>query len=243
MPPTALGFLPGRETTDFWWQLETMIELACLGDSDFCGYSTDLEKAFNALPRYPIMAIAAQLGFPRSILLPWSKFLAGLSRHFIVRRHVGPAVCSSSGFPEGCGLSTVAMNVACLIFHRYTEAYANGATPHSYVDNLSCTSLTVGALAQSVTSVGCFLDLLDLQADASKTYVWAVKPQQRAQLKALGLPVLEHARDLGGIISYGKAVRNALLAQRCKDLGPVFAKLRRSPAPLSQKLATLPRKL
>ena len=46
-----------------------------------------------------------------------------------------------------------------------------------------------------------------------------------------------------GVISYGKTVRNALLVRRCKDLEPVFAKLRRSPAPLAQKLAALPRKL
>ena len=243
MPPTALGFLPNRETTDFWWQLEALIELACLGDVNLCGYSTDLEKAFNSLPRYPVMAIAAQIGFPRRVLLPWRKFLAGLSRHFVVRQHIGNAVSSTSGFPEGCGLSTVAMNVACLVFHHYVETYAMNVTPHSYVDNLSCTALNVGELAQGINTVGCFLDLLDLKADDAKTYVWAVQPAQRSQLRALGLSVLDSARDLGGIISYGKAVRNALLVQRCKDLAPIFAKLRRSPAPLAQKLAALPCKL
>ena len=242
MPDTALGFLPNRETTDFWWQLEALIELACLGNANLCGYSTDLEKAFNCLPRYPIFMIAAQLGFPKEVLLPWQNFLSGLSRHFVVRGHVGDAVRSTSGFPEGCGLSTVAMNVACLLFHHYLEAYAANASPHSYVDNLSCTAVSVGKLAQGITATQCFLDLLELQLDTSKTYVWAVQPQQRAQLRALGLPVLESARDLGGVISYGKAVRNALLTKRCKDLDPLFAKLRRSPAPLTQKLAALPRK-
>ena len=56
-------------------------------------------------------------------------------------------------------------------------------------------------------------------------------------------PWICQSSTTGGIISYGKTVRNALLVKRCQDLAPVFAKLRRSPAPLAQKLSALPRKL
>ncbi|CAE7294281.1 unnamed protein product [Symbiodinium sp. CCMP2592] len=243
MPATALGFLPGRETTDFWWQLEALIELSCMEGTELCGFSTDIVKAFNALPREPIWRIAAQIGFPSSVLIPWRNFLGRFERRFLIRQCVSEPLLSTAGFPEGCALSTTAMNVACLIFHSYLEVFGRGITPHSYVDNWACTAGTAGQLALGVNLSHCVMDLLDLTPDDSKTYTWAVQSGSRKQLQALGLPTCTHARELGGVLSFGRATRNAALVERCHDTAELFARLRRSPAPLRQKLYALPRKV
>ena len=243
LPPTALGFLPGREATEFWWKLEAYIELSCLQDQDMCGFSTDIQKAFNCLPREPILQIAAQLGFPSTVITPWRDFLGRFQRRFLIRQCVSEPVGSSTGFPGGCALSTTAMNIACLLFHRYFEVFGRQSTPHSYVDNWACTASSTGQLAHGICLCHCVLDMLDLTADSGKTYVWATQPDMRSQLKVLGLPVVTHARELGGVISFGKATRNAALVERCKGVKDLFARLRRSPASLKQKLSALPRKI
>ena len=243
LPITALGFTPGREATEFWWKLEALIELSYQADSDLCGISTDVVKAFNCLPREPILRIASQLGFPSQVTTPWRNFLGRFQRRFLIRQCVSEPLESCTGFPEGCALSTVAMNVACLIFHTYLEAFGRSVTPHSYVDNLACTASSVGQLAHGINLCWCVLDLLDLQADDSKTYVWATKPALRTQLRALGLLVCTSARELGGVMSFCRATRNSLLVDRCKGTASLFSKLRRSRAPLGQKLAALPRKI
>ncbi|CAE7238032.1 aquIMA [Symbiodinium sp. KB8] len=242
MPDAALGFMPQREASQFWYVLEAQIELACQQDLPFLGFSTDVIKAFNVLPRDPVLQVASWIGFPGDLLRAWASFLHGLERRFLIRDSVGAPVGSNCGFPEGCALSTVAMSVVCLCYHAYVEAFTQGAQPHSYVDNLSCLTTSVGQLASGITVSRTFFDLLGLSTDPDKTYVWAVQPDQQQPVAALGLPVLRYASELGGTLSFGRATRNATLTRRCQDLGPLFGRLQRSPCALAVKLFALPAK-
>ncbi|CAE7270136.1 aquIMA [Symbiodinium sp. CCMP2592] len=200
LPDTALGFMPHKEASQFWWILEAQIELACQQDQSMVGFSTDVVKAFNALPRQPVFALAEWIGLPTTLLQPWQAFLTGLERSFLLRQ-------------AGCALSTVAMSLVCLAFHAYVEAFASNAVPHSYVDNLSCTAQSTGQLAAGINVTHTFLDMLALSTDATKTYVWALQPAQRSMLSSVGLRVVDHARELGGNICFGRAVRNAEILQ------------------------------
>ena len=242
MPDSALGFMPGREAAQFWYVLEAQIELACQYDLPFLGYSADVVKAFNCLPRWPVIQIALHIGLPASLVQPWTSFLDGLERRFLIRNAVGQPLRSTCGFPEGCALSTVAMSLVCLCFHAYMDAFSSGAVAQSYVDNLACTASTVGQLTAGVNVSRTFLDMLGLSLDSEKTYTWAVQSSHRAQLSVFGLQVLDHASELGGVISFGRATRNSVLVQRCRNLGPWFDRLRRSPSNLHFKLKALPAK-
>ncbi|CAE7562454.1 unnamed protein product [Symbiodinium microadriaticum] len=193
MPDTALGFLPHRETAQFWWLLEAQIELACQCDLPLVGYCTDVVKAFNVLPRQPVFDVAEWIGLPLSLIKPWQSFLGRLERRFLIRQSVGTPLRSTCGFPEGCGLSTVGMSVVCLCYHAYVTTFASAAVPHSYVDNLACCASSTGQLASGINVSNTFFDM------------W-----------------------------------NAAMVQRCLDLGPLFGRLRRSPAALFDKLKTLP---
>ena len=68
--PELLGFVPGREAEELWYSLQMQIELSCQASTELFGLSTDAIKAFNRLPRSPIMAIATKVGS-----LPVSCFL------------------------------------------------------------------------------------------------------------------------------------------------------------------------
>ena len=243
MPPESLGFMPKREAAQFWWALEAQIEVACQQGEQLAGYSTDVVKAFNCLPRPPILEIAKWVGLPSGVLGPWGNFLSGLERRFVVRQCVGSPLPSSCGFPEGCALSTVGMSVVCICLHAYFEVFSTGASPRSYVDNIACVAPSVGALAGGINLTNTFLQMLGLETDHSKTYTWAVQPQQRQQLRNLQLNPLSHARELGGVFSFGRSVHNSALVSRCQDLSSLFGHLKRSASPLAVKLSVLPRKL
>ena len=234
--------VPEHETTELWYSVQVQIEASCQSHMDLCGLSTDLVKAFNNLPRQPLLEVATGLGFPDSIICPWTAFLDGTSRHFLVHQCVNPEVLSTSGFPEGDPASPIAMLLADWGFHRYLQVYSPSVRSLSFVDNLAFTAPNVGILMQGYTLTECFCDMLDLELDRRKTFVWSTSSESRAALKGLGLTVETQARELGGVMSYGQATRNALLVKRCKGLQPLWAKLRRSKAPALLKIAVLPTK-
>ena len=239
MPSQALGYMPGREATSLWYQLEALIELSVQSGEELAGFSTDIVKAFENLPRQPLFEVASGLGFPAAVLRPWSHFLSQLQRRFVVRQTVGKPIRASSGFPEGDPLSPCAMCVAVLIYHRYMEVYEPRLSAFSYVDNWAHTAGTSAIVARGICLTQCVCDMLALELDNDKSYVWGLSGQMRKELQAVGLPVATHARELGGFLTFQGRTRNRELVQRCLSLGPLFQKLRRSLAPLPQKIQSL----
>ena len=239
LPEDLHGFVPGREATTLWYGIQSAIELALQGGTQLLGVNMDIVKCFNNLPRLPLLAVAARAGVPWRVLHPWTSFLQQTERRIMIRHQVSPPIKSTSGFPEGCPLSPLAMLLADLAYHTYMQAFAPGVRVLSYVDNLANLAATPAALTSGYHASQCFMDLLDLVIDKPKTYTWATKPADRRTLKALGPPVLEHARELGGFLSFGPKTRNAALVDRCHALSPVWAALKRSRAPLQLKLRAL----
>ena len=113
---------------------------------------------------------------------------------------------------------------------------------HSYVDNWAHTAATAALVARGIFLAQCVCDLLKLELDTAKSYVWGSNPATRRGLKPLGFPVISQARELGGMMSFQGQVRNAAVVERCRALGPLFLKLRRSCSPLAVKLGALPAK-
>lgn len=57
------GFLPGREATQVWFTLQAYyLEVCILAGQDRCGWITDIQKAFENIPRDPICWLALKLG-------------------------------------------------------------------------------------------------------------------------------------------------------------------------------------
>ncbi|CAE7399060.1 Pol [Symbiodinium necroappetens] len=243
VPEGLFGFIPGREAAELWYSVQLEVELSILGGTRLLGLSTDVIKAFNSLPRVPLMTLAAHLGCPRRLLGPWCSFLEVNERRFMIRQQVSCAVQSTSGFPEGCPLSPVAMVFADWAYHVYLQAFAPSVRAFSFVDNFACTAFSAAALLHAYNLVRCFMDLLQLQLDDVKTFTWATLPADRAALATTGLTVLRAARELGGVMSFGPSVRNHALRERCQSLSSLWKKLQRSRAPCSLKLSVLPKKL
>ena len=101
LPETLFGNRPGRYAGQVWAKLLWCIERSFHQNIGLTGLVADLQKAFNKL--------AGHLGLPCNMLLAWAGALTQMRRRFLLRGSLTEGIPSVTGFPEGCGLSCVAM--------------------------------------------------------------------------------------------------------------------------------------
>ena len=239
LDPDTMGFVPGRSAVDLWLVLQSEIELSLQMGGCTAGFSADITKAFNNLPRSPLLEVASHIGFPDQVIVPWTNFLGSVTRRFKIRDALSCSISSSSGFPEGDPLSPVAMLVANAIFHQYMKAFLPDIRALSYADNYSGLGGDAATAIKGVLSAQSCCELLGLELDSDKTYVWATEPSQRQILQMSGFQLLDNARELGGILSFDRRRHNREMKLRCQDLGPLWIKLARARRPLVFKLRAL----
>eukprot|EP00438_Fugacium_kawagutii_P035024 Skav226644 [mRNA] locus=scaffold1097:92180:97042:+ [translate_table: standard] len=239
MPDSALGFLPRRETTEVWLQLQALIEIMLQQDADYAGMSTDLKRAFNNIGRKQVFMIADKVGIPSSLKTAWKKFLRQVSRRFEVRNCLGEALQSTSGFPEGCPLSILAMLLVNWCYHIYMQAFCPRVLAYSFVDNLTLAAREADLVIQAYFALRSICQLFGLETDDDKTYTWALTPPSRKIMRVFGFPCLSDASELGGAMTFGLSRRTRVLRHRGSQLKPRWLKLKRSQAPGPQKIAVL----
>ena len=240
LDPDTMGFLPNRSALDLWTTIQCEVELCLQGGGTSTGFCSDISKAFNNLPRAPLLQTAAHMGCPAQILIPWSHFLAGVRRRFVVRDALSTEIFSNSGFPEGDPLSPAAMLIANGIYHAYMKVSVGSIRALSYADNYSGVGHTDLAVIHGLNAAKTCSEMMGLELDQGKTYVWSTDAGQRARLRALDYTVLDHTRELGGFLRFGKGTRNAGLVRRCQELAPLWQTLSKSRSPLHFKLRVIP---
>ena len=238
-PPGLLGNLPGVTSSDVWFSIQTQIEQAHRSGNALHGASADLIKAFNTLPRIPVIAFARVCGLPTQLLRPWMAALTGLRRRFRVRGSVGPAILSSTGFAEGDALSCVAMAVVNVAFHFSVHRAPGAGRAMTYVDNWEMISSDVPSLVATHTAMQAFVHSWDLQVDSAKTLAWSTTAEGRSSLKASGFAVALDFRDLGAHLQASRRRTNFTQTARFRALEDKWPRLEASLAPFAQKVRAL----
>ena len=229
------GFMPETDAAEMWLMAQALIETACQQNVPLHGYVTDIQKAFENLPREPIRQLAKQLGAPQVIIDLWFAFLNKMQRRFVIAGQIGEALTSNHGLPEGCGLSCYAMSLVDISFHYYFHAYSSRTVELSYVDNLELMTFTAPQLQQGIVCLQTWLDLWALQLDTEKSYIWATTAAARSTLKVLGWRISTTAKDLGAPMAYGKGSASSISGMRLQSLNELWPLLSRSMAPQWQK--------
>ena len=229
------GFLKQRQAADVWFFVGACIEVSIQSDSPVHGCVADLVKAYNTLPRFPVFKALEVIGFPPWMLRLWSNYLDRFTRYFVVNRVCGPGILSTTGYPEGCPLSCVAMTIIDHLWHRWQAYHSPRAMPISYVDNFELLSDNVEALDLGLSEFRRFCHCLDVSIDATALYFWSSSSAGRHELKARGYPVSYEGRDLGGQVVYCAKRRNKILTSRIASTFEWFANLRHSKQPSSLK--------
>ena len=238
-PVGLFGNLPGCSSADVWMQIQLAIERGHLDNRPLFGLSADLTKAFNMVPRVPVIALSRLCGLPENLCRPWLSAITGLRRRFKVRGSVGPAVLSNCGFPEGDPLSCVAMTVANIAFHATMAGTASPNTTLSFVDNYEALSPSFEGILEAREALQKFSKAWDMPVDDNKTVFWCTHAQGRAALRASGLSVALDFRDLGAHLQTSLRYSNFTQTQRVKALRDRWPRLEASQAPFAQKVRAL----
>ena len=224
-----------------WRFVLQQVEESHRGQGNACGFSADIVKAFNILPRVPALAAAKLLGVDHGTLTAWAGALGGFKRHFVVRGSFSPGVLSANGFPEGCALSCVAMLALTELFHKWLYSANMMFRPVSYVDNWGVLVRSVEAMQQACTAVDQFAKALCLDLDAKKSYCWATDKVSRRQLRDAGFTILLHTRELGAHVVYSRQLANGTSLTRFKQLEDFWHKLASCRCVYQQKIRLIQR--
>ena len=235
-PSSCVGNLPGKQTSEVWQSIQAMIEESLYTHTNVSGAVVDIVKAFNLLPRLPILTVMHHLNVAPQILRGWSNALINLRRRFKIRNAIGPALSSVTGFAEGDAMSVTAMLGANLVCHAWFRLRYPSVHMWSFVDNLEIVSQSGEDAIEGLEGLKRFAAMMDVQIDDRKTYGWSTVSHHRGVIRQSSVEVKYWARDLGGHMQYGQQVTNQTVASRCAATGPLWNKLARSLASYSQKL-------
>ena len=238
-PPGLLGNLPGAGASDSWYSVLLHIEQAYRQGTAICGVAVDLVKAYNMLPRLPVVAFARMCGIPDAILQPWVSMLTQLRRHFKVRGSTGPPLLSSTGFAEGDPLSCLAMAVLNIACHHNFCSTVEGGKFLSFVDNWHAIAASPGEIIRAHNAVTTFAQAWDLPIDAEKTVVWCATAKGREELRQAGFQVTLDFRELGAHLASSRRGTNFTQTERIRALDDKWPRLEASLSPFAHKVRAL----
>ena len=237
----ARGFLPTREAGMTWLQVQGSVELAQQAHQCLAGIGTDFQKALNCIRREPLFALASMTGVPDSLVKPWQKITSHFTRRFLVCNQVSSTQVSNKGFAEGCPLSVTAMVLIDWSLHLYQAHYAPQVRCLSFVDNVSMFANDPRLVIWAFFTMKTFLTLWGLSVDFDKSYCWGTTTASRALISTLGLiSQVQDINELGGSLTFAACNRVRIFLKRGASLHDRWLRLRRSRAPLVQKLIALP---
>ena len=238
-PPGIYGNVTGKSATAMWYELQLQIEVAQWEGTTLTGSIADIVKAFNCLPRIPILAAAVQLGVHQSIIRPWAAMLTRLTRHFVIRKSYGPGLKSTTGLAEGCGLSVAGMMITNIVMHKYMSLRSPSITMLSYVDNWEMNAEEVEEVIEGMQHLEKFCTMWDLQLDQTKTIYWSINASARQTLRQSEFKVINSCRDLGGHLQFTKQKTNKTLAEKCNSIRKLWPRLHQCRSPLRHKFKVL----
>lgn len=232
-----LGNRQGKRAGHLWRLLIEQLESSYVDGTPLHGIVFDLTKAFNTLPRIPVQGIATCVGIDFGVIKAWSGALANFRRFFHVRGSFSPGVLSTCGYPEGCGLSCLAMLLLDQCYHEWLRACEGSPLSLTYVDNWEVILHDHSKIDDAFRATMSFAESLDLTIDAQKTFFWSTCAFCRREFRRQGKKVSLANRDLGAHVVYGRQIANQTTLVRFQELDDFWRKLKAANGTHTQKLA------
>ena len=229
----------GCQASHLWRALLHEIEISRHHGSPLSGLMADLEKAYNSLPRWPIVVAALRVGAPHAVLTAWCGAMATMQRRFRVRDSYSSGFLTSTGLAEGDALSCYGMLLLDHMLALWLEATNPKVRVFSYVDDWSFITHDADASVKQLDLALQFCSMCDLSLDLQKTFAWSVDPAVRAQLRSSGVQVRHFARDLGAHVAFSKQFTNSTVKDRFVALDQFWSSLRASKASYGRKIIAL----
>ena len=246
MPLEVSGSMPGRCSNDVAYSLQAAIEEALLSGAPLGGFSLDITKCFNMIPRAPAAHLMRYLGMPASLVATWQRILEVSEKSPVLAGGLEVSMGATTGVPEGDALSVVAMAAICWLIvskNRSTHAHM-----HTYVDNFSWLARSKSALTSSLCLAQKLCDMLRLPIDWKKSFAWATTPAlkvfwdkeaQQYLPEGVTLARVRDAKDLGVHFQFQSRRFHTQPDKRLEEGKQRLDKLRKQPRPIFKKVHLL----
>ena len=179
---------------------QAAIEEALQMNQPLVGIVSDIQRAFDAT--ISNLSHCTALGLPANFIFAWATFLFLSETFFVVRTECSAPMTTTCGFPQGCALSCTAMLLLNFCYHTWMKVYSPSVLALTFVDNYELLARSVRDLAHGLATQLSFLDMVQLDLDARKTYSCSALAPQRRQLAEFAHRVAFVERDLGGAMTY-----------------------------------------
>eukprot|EP00438_Fugacium_kawagutii_P030424 Skav216209 [mRNA] locus=scaffold238:162497:167203:+ [translate_table: standard] len=232
LPPSVAGSMAGVSADLMAAALLDRIETAHITNEPVLGCTVDLVKCYNMVPRRPILLAMAELGIPIPYLTALEAMFAGLQRVLEISGQVGDPQSSTTGIPEGCCFSIVAMMTLSAWIHHWLQQGPHLIDFAAYADNWTLTTETPDALQWGINRVLQLVSVLDMKVAPDKSWTWASHAKERRVLrKTVPFPVRLVATELGCGAAYCKRKTKVVAKQRLAKTKRVLQRIRRKKIP------------
>ena len=241
-PSAISGGLPFRGVQDITFLQQFQIESAKKQSLPWRGFTLDLIKAFNLLPRRVIFHLLVHHGAPPDSVQFWFMNLRRLTRRLQVRNNVGPPIHMTTGVPEGDSLSVCAMLVVSSAF--YWTLHTPTVFPYAYADNWSYLTTNQRDNIQAFAKVQQLVSSLRMSIDYAKSWVWGATADARREWQEFlriefsddnTIPILNSTKDLGCMTHYTRHITLGHLKTKISSAIQRCKRIRRFQADLLQK--------
>ena len=231
-PSAISGGLPFRGVQDITFMQQFQIEAAKTRSLPWRGFTLDLIKAFNLLPRRVIYHLLVQHGAPPQSINFWFQNLRNMTRRLQVRQAIGPAIHMTTGVPEGDSMSVCAMLVVSSTF--YWTLQTPTVFPYAYADNWSYLTTNQRDNILTFQKIKHLVEALRMQIDFTKSWAWGATADARHDWQTFLLhefpddnpvKILNSTKDLGCMTHYTHHItlghlktKMASAVQRCRRI-------------------------
>ena len=231
-PSAISGGLPFRGVQDITFLQQFKIEQAKKRAQPWRGFTLDLIKAFNLLPRRVLYHLLIHHGAPPEAIDFWFINLRRLTRRLQIRGNIGPPMSMTTGVPEGDSLSVCAMLVVSSAFDW--TLCSPTVYPYAYADNWSYLTTNQRANIQAFRLVQKLVADLRMQIDYSKSWAWGATAEARREWQDFlhltfeddnQIKILNSTKDLGRMTHYTNHIvlghlkqKIQAAAQRCRKI-------------------------
>lgn len=181
----------------------------------------DLIKAFNTFGRFAILRIMTRMGVPVTVINAWVASLDRLTRFPCVNGHFAEGIPSTTGVPEGCSISVLAMIATSTVF--YFRMKNESIDPFAYADNWSWMSKVQRAHFEAFDKVRQLAHVMRFMIDFRKSWHWSTSKPFRDACEMLdptdGVPqtVMTCVKDLGELVHYNKSVSLGFIKEKIEE--------------------------
>lgn len=218
LPPQIAGTASGVSADLLSASLLWDIECAMQANNPRMGVTVDLLKCFNMIPRKPVLHAMRRIGVPVQFTTALESMFCQLRRVLDVAGEVGDPLQSSTGVPEGCAMSIIAMLSLTAWMSDFIQLAvgADSAVVLAYADNWAFLANNLKDLSTGLEAMEKAVAMWRMRISTDKSWAWATHAKQRVELSSLRLngcqiPSKLVSEELGCDISYCRKVSKKVL--------------------------------